>query len=81
MEIKQGLKFVQHIAYHNLSRLKFKHKSSIEIRRSNYRNCLPLKDLIVALQHKCFKQIHLLALHIRIEGYNVLLQYLGEMRF
>ena len=40
-------------------------------------NCLPLTlDLIVDLQHKCFQQLHLLALHLEIEGYTTLLLYL-----
>ena len=40
-------------------------------------NCLPLTlDLIVDLQHKCLQQLHLLALHLKIEGYTTLLLYL-----
>ena len=40
-------------------------------------NCLPLTlDLIVDLQHKCLQQLHLLALHLEIEGYTTLLLYL-----
>ena len=41
------------------------------------KNCLPLTlDLIVDLQHKCLQQLHLLALHLEIEGYASLLLYL-----
>ena len=40
-------------------------------------NCLPLTlDLIVDLQHNCLQQLHLLALHLEIEGYTTLLLYL-----
>ena len=40
-------------------------------------NCQPLTlDLIVDLQHKCLQQLHLLALHLEIEGYTTLLLYL-----
>ena len=40
-------------------------------------NCLPLTlDLIVDLQHKCLQQLHLLTLHLEIEGYTTLLLYL-----
>ena len=34
--------------------------------------CLTL-NLIVDLQHKCLQQLHLLALHLEIEGYTTLL--------
>ena len=69
-------------AYHNLSRLKFKHKSSIDIRQSNYRDLfINLKDLIVDLQHTCLKQIHLLTLLIEIDGYNVLLNTFAKCDF
>ena len=33
-------------------------------------------DVIVDLQHKCLQQLHLLALHLEIEGYTTLLLYL-----
>ena len=40
-------------------------------------NCLKLTlDLIVDLQHKCLQHVHLLALHLEIEGYTTLLLYL-----
>ena len=40
-------------------------------------NCLPLTlDLIVDLQHKCLQQLHLLALHLEIDGYTTLILYL-----
>ena len=31
---------------------------------------------MVTLQHKCLQQLHLLALHLEIEGYTTLLLYL-----
>ena len=33
-------------------------------------------DLMVDLQHKCLQHLHLLALHLEIEGYTTLLLYL-----
>ena len=40
-------------------------------------NCLPFTlYLIVGLQHKCVQQLHLLALHLEIEGYTTILLYL-----
>ena len=33
-------------------------------------------DLIVDLHNKCLQQLHLLALHLEIEGYTTLLLYL-----
>ena len=40
-------------------------------------SCLPLTlDLNVDLQHKCLQQLHLLTLHLEIEGYATFLLYL-----
>ena len=42
-------------------------------------NCLPITlDLIADLQHKCSQQLHLLVLHLEIEGYTTLLYLLLE---
>ena len=64
------------------SLLKIKHKkTSVDLQsRSELvitENCLPLTlDLIVDLQHKWLQHLHLLALHLEIEGYTTLLLYL-----